>query len=281
MNARALRLGLTTVLGLARRGFFIPHRYAGRLPRPGANTPYEPVRRRFAECEAAFRDTLSLVESFGDDVRGIGAGPSPAPRWEQDWFPRLDAAVLYALLRHERPSRVVEVGSGHSTRFIARAVSDGAFPCAVTAVDPSPRAAPSGLDVELLTTTVQEAGTGPFDALRTGDFLVIDSSHVLMPGSDVDTVLNRVLPALPEGVWVHFHDVFLPDDYPAEWGWRGYNEQTAVAQLVFGGYEPVFSSRYVTTAMPAALDASVARRLPIPPGAFESSLWLRKTSRAR
>ena len=281
MNARALRLGLTTVLGLARRGFFIPHRYAGRLPRPGANTPYEPVRRRFAECEAAFRDTLSLVESFGDDVRGIGAGPSPAPRWEQDWFPRLDAAVLYALLRHERPSRVVEVGSGHSTRFIARAVSDGAFPCAVTAVDPSPRATPSGLDVDFLTTTVQEAGTGPFDALRTGDFLVIDSSHVLMPGSDVDTVLNRVLPALPEGVWIHFHDVFLPDDYPAEWGWRGYNEQTAVAQLVFGGYEPVFSSRYVTTAMPTALDASVARRLPIPPGAFESSLWLRKTSRAR
>lgn len=281
MNARALRLGLTTVLGLARRGFFIPHRYAGRLARPGANAPYEPIRRRFAECEAAFRDTLSLVESFGDDVRGIGAGPSPAPRWEQDWFPRLDAAVLYALLRHERPSRVVEVGSGHSTRFIARAVSDGAFPCAVTAVDPDPRAALSGLDVEFLPMTVQEAGTGPFDTLRAGDFLVIDSSHVLMPGSDVDTVLNRVLPALPEGVWIHFHDVFLPDDYPAEWSWRGYNEQTAVAQLVFGGYEPVFSSRYVTTAMPAALDASVARRLPIPPGAFESSLWLRKTPRTR
>ncbi len=278
MNARALRLGLTTVLGLARRGFFIPHRYAGRLPRPGANAPYESVRRQFAECEATFRDALSLVESFSDDLHGIGAGPSPAPRWEQDWFPRLDAAILYALLRHERPSRVVEVGSGHSTRFIARAVSDGAFSCTVTAVDPSPRAALSGLDVEFLTITVQEAGAGLFGALRTGDFLVVDSSHVLMPGSDVDTVLNRVLPALPEGVWIHFHDVFLPDDYPAEWNWRGYNEQTAVAQLVFGGYETMFSSRYVTTAMPAALDASVVRRLPVPPDAFESSLWLRKAS---
>ena len=278
MNTRALRLGLTTVLGLARRGFFIPHRYAGRLPRPGANAPYESVRRQFAEREAAFRDTLSLVESFGGDLRGIGAEPPPAPRWEQDWFPRLDAAVLYALLRRERPSRVVEVGSGHSTRFIARAVSDGAFPCAVTSIDPSPRAALSGLDVAFLTTTVQEAGAGPFDALRTGDFLVVDSSHVLMPGSDVDAILNRVLPALREGVWIHFHDVFLPNDYPAEWRWRGYNEQTAVAQLVFGGYETVFSSRYVTTEMPAALDASVVRRLPIPPDAFESSLWLRKAS---
>ena len=281
MNLRALRLGLTTVLGLARRGFFIPHRHAGDLPRPGANAPYEAVRRRFVECEATFRDILSLVESFGDDLRDIGAGPPPAPRWEQDWFPRLDAAILYALLRHERPSRVVEVGSGHSTRFIARAVSDGAFPCTVTSVDPGPRAALSGLDVQFLTMTVQEAGTKPFDTLRTGDFLVIDSSHVLMPGSDVDIVLNRVLPVLPEGVWIHFHDVFLPDDYPTEWGWRGYNEQTAVAQLVFGDYETVFSSRYMTTAMPATFDTSVARRLPIPPGAFESSLWLRKASRTR
>ena len=278
MKFRALRLGLMTVLGLAKRGFFIPHRYAGHLPHPGANAPYEPIHRHLADREATFGHILSLAESFGDDLNGIGTEPAPAPRWEQDWFPRLDAAILYTLLRHERPSQVVEVGSGHSTRFIARAVSDGGFPCTVTAVDPSPRATLSGLDVRFLEATVQEAGTGPFDALQSGDFLVIDSSHVLMPGSDVDVILNRVLPPLPKGIWIHFHDVFLPDDYPAEWGWRGYNEQAAVTQLVLGGYETVFSSHYVTTAMPAIFEASVVRHLPVLPGAFESSLWLRKIS---
>ena len=55
-----------------------------------------------------------------------------------------------------------------------------------------------------------------------------------MPGTDVDFLLNRILPALPAGVLVHVHDVFLPDDYPADWEWRGYNEQLGVAALIQG-----------------------------------------------
>lgn len=276
MNIRALRLGLVTVLGLARRGFFIPYRYADLLPQAGSNAPYNVLRKYFAEREAVFRDILSLVESFGGDLIGIDTDPPPAPRWKQDWFPRLDAAILYTLVRYHQPRRVVEVGSGHSTRFIARAVSDGEFTCSVTAIDPAPRATVSGLDVDFLEATIQESGTAPFEVLEPGDFLVVDSSHVLMPGSDVDVLLNRVLPMIPEGVWVHFHDIFLPDDYPSDWGWRGYNEQTVVAQLILGGYCVEFSSHYVATTMSTALETSLVVRLPICPGARESSLWLRK-----
>ena len=97
-----------------------------------------------------------------------------------------------------------------------------------------------------------------------------------MPGSDVDIMLNRVLPALPAGVWVQFHDIFLPSDYPNEWDWRNYNEQGAVAQLVFGGYDVAFPSHYVMTSMPSEVSASVVSRLSIVAGAHESSLWLRK-----
>ena len=49
-----------------------------------------------------------------------------------------------------------------------------------------------------------------------------------MPGSDVDLLLNEVLPQLRPGVLIHLHDIFLPDPYPAGWAWRGYNEQVAV-----------------------------------------------------
>ena len=125
MKFRALRLGLMTVLGFARRGFFIPHRYAGHLPHPGANAPYEPIHRHLADREATFRHILSLAEAFGDDLNGIGTEPAPAPRWEQNWFPRLDAAILYTLLRHERPSRVSRWGQA-----TPHASSPGPFPTA-------------------------------------------------------------------------------------------------------------------------------------------------------
>lgn len=276
MNIRALRLGLLTVLGLARQGFFIPYRYAGNLPAPGDNSPYPAVQNMFAARESDFQDIIELVETFARDLEVIGTRPPPAPRWEQDWFPRLDAAVLYSLIRHHQPRRVIEVGSGHSTRFIAQAVTDGAFPCVITAIDPAPRATVAGLDIRFHKSTIQESGLLPFELLETGDFLIVDSSHVLMPGSDVDAILNRVLPALPNGVWIHFHDIFLPEDYPSDWGWRGYNEQSAVAQLIFGGYGVEFSSHYMTTSMLASLDSSIVSRLPVLPNACQSSLWLRK-----
>jgi hypothetical protein len=71
---------------------------------------------------------------------------------------------------------------------------------------------------------------------------------------------------------VHFHDIFLPDDYPTEWAWRRYNEQQAVAGLMATGvFKEEFSSR-----KSANNPSGVVARLPLVPGAFESSLWLRK-----
>ena len=280
MTLRRLRFGLATLLGLAERGFFIPYRHAGAAPPPGRRPPYAPAEALFRAQEPRFRETLAAIDAHGRDLLAIGADdPPPAPRWRQDWFPRLDAAAAYALLRRLRPSRVVEVGSGHSTRFLARAAADGALPTRITAIDPEPRADLSGLAgrVELLRATVQAVGPAPFARLGPGDMLLIDSSHVLMPGTDVDLLLNHILPALPAGIVLHVHDVFLPDDYPAGWAWRGYNEQLAVAALLAGGgFEPLFASHYAVTRMAGAVASSVAGRLPLPSGARESSLWLRK-----
>jgi len=276
MNFRRLRFGLLTVLGIARRGYFIPYRYAHHLPKAGDNALYTALVDVFSRKQSQFCEILACIDFYGSDLIAIGSEPPPAPRWRQDWFPRLDAAVLYVLIRHNRPKRIIEVGSGHSTRFVARAIADGGVDCAVTAIDPAPRASIRGLSVKFLEATVQQAGMEPFLELESGDFLIIDSSHILMPGSDVDIMLNHVLPALPSGVWVHFHDVFLPNDYPDEWSWRNYNEQSAVAQLVFNGYDVIFSSQYVVTSMLSEVGASVISRLLVVAGAHESSLWLRK-----
>ena len=276
---RRVWFGLVTVLNLARRGFFIPYRYAGRLPGPGARPAYPAVEARFACAETRFRDFLERLSRYRTALDAIGRDPPPAPRWAQDWFPRLDAAAAYALVREERPRRIVEVGSGHSTRFLARAVADEGHACRITAIDPAPRADLSRLGIELIRSAVPETGERPFQALGAGDFLIIDSSHILMPGSDADYLYGRVLPALPPGALVQIHDVFLPDDYPAEWDWRGYNEQLAVLQLILGaGWELRFASHYVATRMAAAVADSAVGRLPLEAGAFESSLWLRKAA---
>lgn len=272
-------MGLATVLGLRKRGFFIPYRYADKVPGPGERPPYRAVAELFGRREGAFGRVLDLVNEQAPALRAIGDEPPPAPRWTQGWFPRLDAAVAYALVRAHRPRRVIEVGSGHSTRFLARAVADGGLETEITAVDPAPRASIEGLPVRFLKRALHEVDEAAFAELGAGDVLFVDSSHILMPGTDVDTLINRILPRLPAGAMVHVHDVFLPDDYPRAWAWRGYNEQQAVVPLLLGGaYEVVFASHYVASAMAARLATTVVAELPLVAGAWETSLWLRKAA---
>ena len=277
---RVLIAGLATWLGLRRLGFFLPYRYAHKLPRAGSLSPYPALEALFRLSEPRFREVLGQIEGVAGALAAIGGEPPPAPRWDQDWFPPLDAAAAYALVRALRPRRIVEVGAGHSTRFVARAVRDGGFDSTIIAIDPAPRADLTGLGLTLVRAPVHQAGEEAFAPLAAGDVVMIDSSHLLMPGSDVDFLLNRMLPSLPAGVMVHVHDVFLPDDYPTAWAWRGYNEQLGVAALIQGGAaEIVFASHYALTRMAEAVAAGVVGRLPQTQAALASSLWLRLAHR--
>lgn len=233
----------------------------------------------FDAVEGEFAALLRAIESQAPALAAIGVDAPPAPRWNQDWFPRLDAAAAYAMVRSARPRRIVEVGSGHSTRFMARAIADGGIECRLTSIDPQPRATLKGLPIDILRRPVEQCGTEPFAALAPGDILFIDSSHRQTPGGDLDFLLRSVLPALPAGVLVHFHDIFLPDGYPAHWAWRRYDEQQAVAALIAGGgYAPLFSSAWAASRRPQWLAQGILGRLPLVAGALESSLWLRKSS---
>jgi trans-aconitate methyltransferase len=218
-------------------------------------------------------NVLAAIESYAAELEAIGDEGPPAPRWTQDWFARLDAAAAYAIVRSTRPRRIVEVGCGHSTRFLARAVADGRLETAITSIDPAPRASLQGLAVRWLRVPVQAADLASFQALEAGDILFVDSSHQLKPASDVEHLFRQVIPRLASGVRLHFHDVFLPDDYPPAWAWRRYNEQEAVRALLERGYAQEFSS--CQTLARGELRGVLAR-LPVMPGAIESSLWLRK-----
>lgn len=271
---RRLRMGLQTLFSLRKQGFFIPYRYAdGVAP---AQPVYAALAERFAAAEPVFLDLLRGADDYADALLAIAKqrGVLPAPNFDQDWFPTLDAVAAYTLVRQYGPKRIVEVGSGHSTRFLARAVQDAQLATEITAIDPQPRAALTGLPVRFHNAILQTADGRIFSELEAGDILFIDSSHILMPGTDVDWLFNRVLPALPPGVLLHIHDIFLPDDYPADWAWRGYNEQQAIGPLLAGGFQPVFSSHYAATRLTAAVQGGIVGRLPQAAGAWPASLWL-------
>ncbi len=271
-SRRTLSFGLQTVLGLRQRGFFIPSRTASAA-KPWARHPSHAHAARFRASEPAFAGHLAEIDALADDWRRID-GPPPEPRFDQTWFPRLDAAALYTAVRRFAPARIVEVGSGHSTRFMVRAVRDGALTCDITAIDPAPRADIAGLPLTLHRATLQETGLGPFEGLAPGDLVFVDSSHVLMPGTDVDLVLNHVLPGLPAGVLVGFHDIFLPAPYPDAWPFTVYNEQNALGPLLRSA-ELLFASAYVVSQMSAAFGASAIGRMPLAQDARESLLLLR------
>lgn len=264
-------MGLETVLGLRQQGFFVPYRYAGSVVPPGPYAALEPV---FEAARPAMERVLDAIDTRAEALAAM-TGPPPRPRFDQDWFPRTDAAAAYAMVNASPPRRIVEVGSGHSTRFLAAALSDAGAQADHIAIDPAPRADIRALPIDWREGVVGLEHLPLFAALGPGDVAFFDSSHILQPGTDVDIILNRILPALAPGVRVHIHDVLLPDPYPEDWAWRGYSEQNGLAGwLVGGAYALEFSSHYAVTRMKAG-ERPGLRRLPSP-RSHEASLWLRR-----
>jgi len=151
------------------------------------------------------------------------------PYWGQDWFSQLDAVALYGMLCEFRPKRLIEVGSGHSTKFARRAMRDHSISTRITSIDPMPRAEIDQLCDCVIRLPLEEVDLRIFDELDAGDFLFIDTSHRTFANSDVTVAFLDVLPRLRPGVIVHFHDIFWPSDYPPRWADRYYSEQYLLA----------------------------------------------------
>jgi len=270
---RRLRFGLSTILGLKKLGFFIPYRYAERLKEPRAYPALEPA---FERMRPSYERVIVAAEGFIDRLTDFSRAPDPKPRLEQDWFPCLDAVAAYTITRMQRPSRIIETGAGHSTRFFALAADDEGIDAELHAIDPAPRADLSAYGrIKIHRHLLQETPPEFWSEFEDGDIVSLDGSHILMPGTDVDQFLGDILPRVAGKAILHIHDICLPDAYPETWGWRGYNEQNAVAGLIASGaFDILWSSHWVRTRLAERLAASPLGALPLKPGAIETSLWL-------
>jgi len=138
--------------------------------------------------------------------------------FENDYFNGFDAAIYYSLIRHVQPRRIIEIGGGYSTRIALKALAQNGKGT-LTCIEPYPEERLNGahLSIELIRKRVEEVEVDFFSSLQANDILFIDSSHTVKFGSDVCYEFLEILPSVAPGVWVHVHDIFFPEDYPAEW----------------------------------------------------------------
>jgi len=150
--------------------------------------------------------------------------------FENDMYLYTDGIVLYSLMRNLKPKQIIEVGSGYSSALMLD-VNQRYFDNSIQLnfIEPYPERLLKNIREEdkrtstILKKKVQEVDVSFFEKLNGGDILFIDSTHVSKTGSDVNYIFFEILPILKKGVWIHFHDIFYPFEYPKSWVYEGRN----------------------------------------------------------
>jgi len=187
-------------------------------------------RSRLGGVELQVDAGIGLIEDelarFVDELDVRASGPSAAGKFflANGNYESVDAELLYAMVRARKPKLVMELGSGFTTLLIGEAARRNAADGNQTehlAYDPFPRPQILGESVPPPThfepTSATDVPLDAFGRLGPGDILFVDTTHTVKLGSDVNYIILDVLPNLASGVIVHFHDVFLPWEYPRLW----------------------------------------------------------------
>lgn len=249
--------------------------------------------------------STDLPDAFFDSVSdcvGVDWQRSVQQHYLREIFPRysseiefspngglslVDTAVLHAMVRHVKPRKMVEIGSGHSTAITARACAMNAregHACEFVAIEPYPSAAlRAGFD-GLTRLRVEKVQQVPFDEVADCDILFVDSSHVVAMGGDVTFIQLEIVPRLKPGCVVHFHDILLPGHYWKDWV-RGpryfWTEQYLLQALLMFNTE--FHVVWAAQLMQREAEQDLRMAFPFYPGAGDpaqrlSSLWIQRRS---
>lgn len=199
------------------------------------------------------------------------------------------AATLHCLIRDLKPQRIIEVGSGYSSKVIAAALicnQPEQVQTHYTIVDPYCVLEPQNLpqSTQILKQRVELLDLDLFKSLEANDILFIDSSHVCKIGSDVNFEILEVLPILKPGVWVHFHDINLPFEYPEVYStnpkFRVFWTESYLLQafLMFNqDYEIMLPLAYLQHHFMPELIAAFPHSVHTQFGWVSGSFWIRRT----
>lgn len=188
----------------------------------------------FLDSEA----NLKTLRSFSITNGSYGAG---------------DAEILFNFLRLKKPTKIIEIGSGNSTKVIEAAlklnIKEGSNP-KFTCIEPYKPWLKSTEHIKILRSKLEQTSLDWTKELSDGDFLFIDSSHMIRPQGDVLYEYLEIIPMLNPGVFVHVHDIFSPRDYPETWlktDVKFWNEQYLLETLLSNSnrYKVIASLNYL------------------------------------
>lgn len=208
-------------------------------PRYGyGKAPHEKLYRIINRNRLNYVEYMSNFVKYSDLFSGIDADlpeNDPRPRWVNDWISGFDLITLCATLAMYNPRQYIEIGSGNTTKFARQTISHYNLRTKIISIDPEPRSEIDLLCDELIRDALENIDLGLFTELEAGDIIFVDNSHRVFMNSDVTVVFLDILPCLKPGVLLHFHDIFLPFDYPPTWTERYYSEQYMLAVYLLSG----------------------------------------------
>ncbi len=243
----------------------------------------QPLFDEFGEHRDQFNRYIPLLLSHLPAFRSIptiGSDESNAVYWHNKYLPGLDLIFLYMMVKENKPARILEIGSGHSTAVMHKAIVDGNLSTQITCIDPHPRRSLNQLKHEGIPEALENLKSFEmFSRLTAGDILFFDGSHVALANSDVTVFFMEILPRLAPGVLIQIHDIYLPFDYPQDMVNRGYNEQYLLAQLLRFGWpghiEVLFPAYWMSRQenFQKEMDSGLWDHLPSPIEKHGGSFW--------
>lgn len=282
------------------RRYFMPHKfkdtdYKYAVPFNHYESPYADIKQihekenEIFDCEKEILNIdfnvegqLKLLQKMKDlelpDWTEANNKTSSRYYYHNHWFGKGSADALCYMMQVIKPRNIVEVGSGFSTAAMLD-VNECFMNNGIRIISIEPRAdrlkklLKVSDNLEIYERDLQDIPTNFFDKLEENDILFIDSSHVSKVGSDVNYLLFEVLPRLKKGIYIHFHDMFYPFTYPAQWIYEGrvYNEMYMLRAFL------IDNRNYSIVLFGDMLEKKYKEKVPIKlNGCGCGSLWIKK-----
>jgi len=229
---------------------------------------------RLLDSFKEYYDTLPFTDDRKEGLRYHYINPA---------YSYSDGIFLYCMIRHVRPRKVVEIGCGYSS-CVTLDTNELHFnnEISCTFIDPYPELLYSLINdddrrrIEIIPQRLQDVDLDVFRALGDGDILFIDSTHVSKVDSDVNRIFFEILPSLKSGVYIHFHDVFFPFEYPKQWVYEGRAWTELYMLRAFLEYNNAYEIVAFNTMLESLYRERFERDFPLCLKNTGGSIWLKK-----
>ncbi len=248
---------------------------------------FEKIARKIPSIDLNEEEQMNLFARFKKyyDELPFKADKTDSLRYffENPTYSYSDAIFLYCMIRHVQPKAIIEIGSGYSscvTLDTNELFFNNNISC--TFIEPYPQLLESLIKeddkdkIEIICGKLQDVEVDKFASLSSGDILFVDSTHVSKVDSDVNYIFFEILPSLTNGVYIHFHDIFYPFEYPKEWIYEGRAWNENYILRAFLQYNRAFKVIFYNTFLEHFYEEKFMSEMPLCMKNKGGSIWLKK-----